>query len=343
MKKIYRFANRMKQYFLKSRLVFILFVVGGILNTLVFTYCYGNYLPLMANRNSEDFMYREYMAVFRNEPARPLDIEWFRTNELIEACILSDGNGVFSYDAKYPMKQLTGTANFTDAYQVIVSQDSKLNVGDELTFKGHTFEVIGSVRTLQGFTFIPLETFAELGCMNDVRVVYAYSAKHENPSNDRVLALMRNVFSNATSFGGSASQMAISEKKDTQVMFGFVVMNAFLLATAYAFLLYYILDSLRGENVISRLLGASRLGLVSTLLFETVFLALTANLLGVLAHVTLYDVLFVKMNLETHIRYGLGDYALIVLILLVLSVLTAIPILIKMLWLSPIQSRRIAK
>ena len=134
--------------------------------------------------------------------------------------------------------------------------------------------------------------------------------------------------------------MAESEKDETRLMFALVVFNALLVSLAYSFLLYYLVDSLRTENVISRILGASKLQIIAMVLSETVVLALVANVIGVIIHSVFYDMLFVNLNLETHIQYKMGDYALIIVTLLLLSMLTAIPVLLKMLRVSPIQSRR---
>lgn len=51
---------RLKQYILNNKLIFSLFLLGSVLNTLVVSYCYGNMIPLVTNRHSPAYLYRYY-------------------------------------------------------------------------------------------------------------------------------------------------------------------------------------------------------------------------------------------------------------------------------------------
>lgn len=60
MKKMYLLSHRLLRYFEKNKVIFILFLVGGILSSLTLTYMYENFMPSIANSNSQEIYYREY-------------------------------------------------------------------------------------------------------------------------------------------------------------------------------------------------------------------------------------------------------------------------------------------
>lgn len=56
--------SRIRQYAVKNKIVFILFIIGGVLNSVIFIYLYGNLRPVMRNYNSTDYYYRRYEVIF---------------------------------------------------------------------------------------------------------------------------------------------------------------------------------------------------------------------------------------------------------------------------------------
>ena len=62
MKFFFLLRKRLAQYYMKNKVIFLLFVLGGALNAIVFCFSYGNLLPAMTNRGSQEIQYREYFV-----------------------------------------------------------------------------------------------------------------------------------------------------------------------------------------------------------------------------------------------------------------------------------------
>ena len=92
---------------------------------------------------------------------------------------------------------------------------------------------------------------------------------------------------------------------------------------------------MRGENVISIIVGASRWQIITFTVREVFFLSLTSNGLGILSHIALYDIIFIRLNLSESIVYGSMDYCIILAFMLLISLLVAVPVITKETGLAP--------
>lgn len=361
MKMIYLFACRLKQYFLRNRLLFSLFVVGGILNSVAAAYCYGNLLPAVANRYSQDSIYREYLVRFDKmegellqgyeldgwtgaEPTPPRleDVEAFSSHALIDYCTIQASDRVCTYIGDRPFVVLSGNAEFTAPHQVIVGsaafESTDLTVGSKITIAGISFEVIGVV-TAHGLRyFIPYDTFQELGMTERIMNVSAVSVQRHNPHKDPVMDLIEKSFPYCTYRGGPDYHLV--DASATELKLPGIVINAFISFLAYAFLLRYLVDSMLDESIISLVVGASRAQMITLIFWEATVLSVGANGAGLLFHWLLYKPLFEKINLSATLTYGVADYAILCLAMLVFSLIITIPFVLKYLKLSPISARR---
>lgn len=341
MKKLVLLLNRLRQYYLRNKLLFVLFILCGAVNTVAVTYSYGNLMPLVANRAREDTQYRSYTVVFENEPAQLEKIEEFRRHAFIESCIFYDGTGVYAFDEAYPMIKLNGTLEFTNPYQVIVPQSAVVSPGQEIKIDGVSFEVVGAaVCGVGDGYFIPYDTYLEMGYGQRITKLRLYSVERQDIHNDRVVALINEMFPKNTGIHSVANQLYHTERDASVDWIRLIVFNAFLSAVAYAFLLYYILDTLHTENAISLLLGASKVRITVSILVEAVLLSASANGIGLLLHRLLYRSVFTGLNITPELQYTLGDYAFIYLLMLSLSLLTALPLILRGWKLSPMEARQ---
>lgn len=361
MKMIYLFACRLKQYFLRNRLLFALFVLGGMLNSVAAAYCYGNLLPAVANRYSQDSIYREYLVRFDKmegerlqgyeltgwtgaEPTPPRleDVEAFSSHVLIDYCTIQASDRVCTYIGDRPFVALSGSTEFTDSYQVIVGsaafESTDLTVGSKITIAGISFEVIGVVSAHGLRYFIPYETFRELGMTDTVINVSAVSARRHNPQNDPVMDLIQASFPYRT-YSGGPNYHAV-DASATELKLPGIVINAFVSFLAYVFLLRYLIDSMLDESIISMVVGASRMQMTVLIFWEATVLSVGANCAGLLLHWLLYKPLFEKINLSATLTYSLADYAVLCLVMLIFSLIITIPFALKYLKLSPIAARR---
>ena len=64
MKTIFLIQNRLRQYFIKNKAIFIIFIIGGVLNASVFAYMYGNLKPKIVAKSLTSIAYRIYDVYF---------------------------------------------------------------------------------------------------------------------------------------------------------------------------------------------------------------------------------------------------------------------------------------
>lgn len=65
MKTLFLIRSHLRQHLVRNRVIFILFLIGGIINSIVFCYMYGNFLPAVRNKESTEIYYRRYRASIR--------------------------------------------------------------------------------------------------------------------------------------------------------------------------------------------------------------------------------------------------------------------------------------
>ena len=87
MKTIIILYNRLKGYFLNNKTVFILFVIGGILNAIMLSFFYGNMLSFKKNEHSTASFYRKYTVTLDRSLTED-QLAAIETSELIENYIL---------------------------------------------------------------------------------------------------------------------------------------------------------------------------------------------------------------------------------------------------------------
>ena len=119
-----------------------------------------------------------------------------------------------------------------------------------------------------------------------------------------------------------------------------IITNAFLAVLAYLFLLRYIVDSQMAENLVSLILGASKSQIILCIFWESMILALVANGAGLLGHWLLYEKIFIHLNVYSDLSYRAGDYFFVYLVMVLLSLATIIPFVMKYLKLSPVAARQ---
>lgn len=344
MKTLILMLNRLKQYYCGNKLLFILFVLGGALNAISVAYCYGNLVPAVRDRFSTDPAYRDYTVTFANQPAAMEDIARLEESPLIEACVYTSGNRVYSYDNRFPGRCLGGTDQLTAPDQALVSNPADTAIGSMIRVGTEKFQVVGLVSNGDGGTvFISKEAFANLGFAENIIHVRIIAAQRQSADNDAVVRLIQEVFPYHTKISGRHVMLNATEESLSHQFMTLITVNAFLAAVSFSFLLRYLVDSLMGETAVSVIVGAASAKMAVLILWESMVLSLFSAGIGLLLHRLLYDPVFSKLNMTGIITYGAGDYWLILLLFLALSVITAVPIMWRYLHVSPVHARRLAQ
>jgi len=335
---LYIFWGRIRHYIVKNRGIFFLFLVGSIFNCLIVTYCYGNLVPAISKRNAGGSDYLEYIVEFADTPADIDAIEKIRQDPLIRACSYSDGSGVYTFDPNYPTNLLRGTVEFTDPWQVIVPLSESRGIGDAKLLGSEVFQIIG-VASGAGY-MIPEETFRDMGLHQHISRVYVYAKERQPAEDDRVEALIRQSFPNATDVLSYVFVLRVHEQKDSVGWMILITIQALMAASAYAFLLQYILSSIRKENVVCMILGASKLSTVALVFRDAVVFSVFANGIGVVLHQILYEPVFSPLNITSHLEYLPADYCVVLLLTTALSLATAIPVVLQEVLMTPTAAKR---
>lgn len=127
-------------YFQKSKSIFLLYCVCGVMSTIAFLYFYGNMVPIIANRNSTEFYYREFTL---NGTLSPDDLYKLNEEALVEAVTMihverdENDRSQKTYIAadlgtSPALVSAMGESSFTegDRYSVLAPIRSDLSIGD---------------------------------------------------------------------------------------------------------------------------------------------------------------------------------------------------------------------
>lgn len=346
MKTLYLFVSRIRQYYVRNKVIFLLFMIGGVLNAITLAFCYGNALPSILNRETKDPAYREYFVYYDQGQLTEEDLFKFLNHPLIQACSFDgrlDSAGTTAVVGDYPLTLIEGTLEFTGPYQILMPMKSGLQIGDTFQFLGEEFETIGIIKmpTSLQRPVIPYDTFLSLcGGVENTTGLYFYSTEVQQWENDLVLAWA----AEALPFSNSSPVFALfslyADANETAYYLPLICITTFLGVFAFTVLLYNMIKSAAKENIISMIVGASKVRVAIWSFAEALILGVSANILGFLLHWALYQPVFTKLNLATHLTYYFEDYCLLTLMILIFSLITTLPVLFKQLRLSPIAARR---
>lgn len=335
----YVMCTRIQRCYRKNRLLFTLFIMGGILNTVLVAYCYGNLLPTVANRNAQKLQNRGYSVGFSNQYAAMDDIEALMESPLVESCILGSKSGFGTCLGDYPLNRLNGRLDFQNENEAIVPPMDDAALGDRISIGDRVFSVVGTAMGTQNLYIIPQAAFTELGLDQKINAIHMIAAPGEIAAVSSMVPFITSLFPYQTSIWGDAVALNAVEARESKVLMAAIAATALVAVIAQALLLQNLLKGMRDMDTISMILGATRWSVILQTAAETLLLCLIPSLLGVFIHISLYG-LFDKLNIVSDISYTFRDYYMIVALLLSLSLLTMIPVVIKSVMSTPIQNRR---
>ena len=352
MKFIFQIVSRMSQYFQKNKLIFTLFILGGIINAIVLTYSYGNLVRVVLNRDSGDPAYRRYTIQFKETPASLTDIAPLLSDPLMESvmpgCALTPeqagfGGGGFYYlyvyhDA-YPLNIIAGTNQFTGSDQILAPINCMKKIGDTVTLLGRTFTIIGKVQGIDDY-YTSWEAMEEIGMGDSIVKILAVSAQRQAYGPDKVTKLIDAKLPHRSSISDENDRSTKKAIEDSSSEIIEILAAYLVAALSYIFLLRHLVDSMMVENIISQIVGASKVSVVVLIFWEIMVLVLFANGIGLLLHGLLYQPVFSAINISQDLQYYLGDYLRIILLILVASLLVSIPLAISYIKKTPVEARR---
>lgn len=371
MKLLQLISSRIRQYWIHNRLILSLFLIGGILSSIAFTFFYGNMIRYLDYRTSTKASYRTYSVsltdewgggMIRPEPEIFIDqVEALYANELVESVSVNyffafDDSveydipwGNFGMDAFWGITAkigdqwepvgLTGSADFEKHPDgAVVPEESVAQIGDTFTIGGKTLTIIGKY----GFSdcIVSYQTFLELGKYIDVMTLI--TKDRQDIRNDPMKKLLNEMYPDIRVEDPSRRAEYYEKRAVETLVFGIGPAYAVSI-TSFLFLLRYLMDAMLNTTIISRMVGATKGKIFALCLGEAAVLCAVTDAVGIWIHWALYDEVFKNLNSVEDLVYFPEDYLYIFLIMLGLGMTVAALFVRKYAKLSPVASRRLAE
>ncbi len=341
MKTLYLIANRLRQYTNKNRIIFCLFILGGILNAIVFAYTYGNLLPAIANRNSEEFYYRQYFVYLDNNPIDlwPSNaVDSITQSNFVESVSVAseiDRTTTIVASAKGPTNivYVEGNVDEICSGQAVVPFDNAVNE-NKINLFGREYTIVG--RHTGAEYYISLEDYQDSELITNQIIVTAKN--RQSKANDQILSMLNAQFENEYIKTPYIYENADQRGSSTEL---FMICCVFaVVMISFMFLLRYLIDQNADENITSLIVGAPKSVILTLIYWEGLILSAVSYLIGLIIHRATWDQLFSKINVSDSIEYHLSDYLTMFLLMFVLTIIVLTPFLKKYSKMTPIEVKR---
>lgn len=352
--------HRIRQYFKTNKLVFLLFLLGGITCAVTFIFFYSNVLAPVKAEGRENAIYRTYVVTFE-APKTPAEIVDEQLNMLhfrdilflhlieeenLDRIITVDGQAlqfepgpgsgsrpdriVSSLHDDAELNPVMGRNQFTQEERqgkpavVLPAHSHWPKDAEKISLYGKTFAIVGSEYSIN--MRIPFRSYQSMQLLTN-RI---YITLGQNPSaveNRKMIASLKNLFPESDIIDPSG---AIRDDYMQAAMATALISAVYLLALiSFLFLMKYMIDQNRRENIIYSIVGASRRNVIA-ILFADIFVLTSLTILGgTLFYLLFQIVLFDRINLAYGIRLSGIDFLVIYLLMIGLSCLASIPFLWK--------------
>ena len=329
----------MKQYILKNKGIFAIFVISSIVSSMVFCFFYGN-TDFMRQTNASEVYNRKYSFTL-DYPINTDDkrLKKLCENELVEIVIVKNRSAFDDIKeisavikGEYKTLSTAGRVEFEGGENDAIIMDSTLGYlpGETYTINGQAFKVIG----LQSAgTFINDEAFVEQNIEIDSLTVV--SAKKYMPSDNTFTDMLKDTFP------------GIDVVKPYEPRFSDVMSELFTLCltfvlsiTSYMLLFSYMVDSIMNETVVCLIVGATREKMFLLTVVESLALCGVTSLAGILLHAALYKPVFAKINVLSELTYSFNDYLVIFLLIIAITLFVLLFSVKKYSKLSPVQAKQ---
>ena len=339
--------SRLAQYFVSNKLIFIIFILGSVVCGTGFLHLYGNFTSAFILQRDMSMSGRTFTVGFSDTkaPSREAIAQIIQREKIsLETCLVKareeeTGGRLLAVAAgKQSFISIDGQKKFTDEEMetgspvviipaVFVHQPDGLEKeAGTLTIGGTTLEIVG--RNNSDFDYyVPAKTFDNLGL--PVESLLLVTPNFLNEKEDAAL-----VNRLAALFPGVEyidSPGAVAQRAQRQQLGAQLVMLCAVYALSifsFLFLMKYMIDRSRMENVVYGIVGCSRDEMMQLTLLENVCLSGISALLSIGIHIALKKPVFDKISLQAF-TYAPRDYLLCFIMMVLVSLVVSIPFIIK--------------
>lgn len=368
MKSLTLLGNRIKQLFIKSKVVFVLFITVGILNSVVFAFLYGNMSPAIRNYNSTAFQYRTYLVYFKWEtltgptgetngyyllsPDRNYvseeDVRAIIDTGLFESVVvgslynpalddpvhtvLPDDICACAYGSTDYLAVNNGTAEFTSGNQAVMDEYRSSRVGGKAQIRGEEYEIIGLAMMLGTSYLIPYEKYKKIDPLSNYIELISKDRWHINDKNVPMKKLAELFPDACIVFKGGYWEK--SDRVYSERNIPYIIQCFAITMISFAFLLDHLTSQLTDENAVSLIVGGRPSDIAAMAILEGTVFSLVTVVLGLVVHYALYDTLFCKIN-AVPMEYRFSDYLNTFFIMALISLVVMVVRSIKYLRYTP--------
>lgn len=342
MKTLSLVISRIRNDFSKSKAMMIMYAIGSVLCVLAFIYFYSNIQILY--KEYDDFMQslvnRRYM-VFMLAPSEidNSDLEFLYDYDDLEN--ISFGTE-YELDGRYYVLNTYSSTEYIQRELLHGEENDELlklaeeNMNNNVIFtnskeetimvNGVPFKNIYTDTELCGH--IPFNAFLNNNFSTD-RIIIVFSQHPNIWQNSDFVDLLHEHFDKY-----SVDRIFDANGGDMNYLYNEVLFEILRLCLVYiigfagcACLFKYMFDLNRYENIVYSIVGASKLKVTKIMFLEAAVMSISSIIIAIILHISLYDCFFSFINRQ-EIVYSFGDYCIIALFSLILSLLTLIPFFI---------------
>lgn len=338
---------RIQHDFSSNKIILTLFLLGSIACTLFFIYFFGTtstktveYSNSMEYRSYEikleektDYAYAESVIkeidnISNAEFSTALEDNWlpkeFREgiSGNISTCIINNE----------PMGVIKGRSSFTEeeikngAKAIIIPDmiNNSIDVGESVKINNINYKIVGQAGF--GDFYITPKVYAQNYLVDRINIILKKNISIKESK--ELLKMLNQKFPHCVAESSPLNYYQMAEEAFPAQMIVFSALYI-MFALSFMFIMKFMVDRNSRENIIYSIVGASRKKVIFIAVLESIVLSAVATAVAVIIHISLYDVFFKNINLSENVVYTLGDYILIFLMVIFLSLIVSLPFIIK--------------
>lgn len=358
MKTLSLVISRILNDFSKSKAMMIMYAIGSILCVLVFIYFYNNIQILLKDYEEfvTDYINRQYLVGISPSEIQKSDVEFLYNYNEVENI-----NLVVRYEVQNGEYTVINSKDYNEDelvnFDVLNTYSSVEYIQKEILHGEENDELLKFAEENMNNNVIFTNSKEETITINGIPFKNIYidtvscgyipinAVFNNNFPTDFITILFYqypNVFFNAE-FGNVLREhfgkygilfLSTANSGSIDYLYNVLLFEILRLCLMYvigfagcAVLFKYMFDLNRYENIVYSIVGSSKLKVTKIIFLEATVMSVISIIIAIILHISLYDCFFSLINRQ-EIAYTFGDYCIIALFSLILSLLTLIPFFI---------------